>query len=395
MSLKVLHLVYQSFPNISGSSTRTKQIIQNQKFFGFTPIVISSPCQEPSDIRYRCSEEVLNEIPHYRTYIFDGLSVGGRSTLVEKMKKIVAFPYFVYKVFCTAKNEKPDVLHSHAMFYCSLAALIVGKVLNIPTVYEVRSIWYANSNSNQIGVFKRIAIYLEHYVIGKVDAVVAISDGIKSQFKNLRDDIYIVRNAIDSTDIDRKKIVLKNPVVKFGYVGSVIELEGLDFVIKAFSILQANGVECEFHIFGGGNKLDYLKKLAEELDSPVKFHGKFSFEHVSKCYEEIDCVINYRKNESVAHLVTPLKPLEAICFNKPVVCSDVNGYVEILGGYDNAIFVEPENLDLLVETLASIVSGSVDNLFNSLNNAKEFVVNNRTWNSNMYIYEKVYNHASN
>ena len=45
--MKVLHILYQSLPNISGSSIRSRDILNNQLKIGIKPIVITSPFQNP------------------------------------------------------------------------------------------------------------------------------------------------------------------------------------------------------------------------------------------------------------------------------------------------------------------------------------------------------------
>ena len=64
--MKIAHIVYQSLPNISGSSIRTRDLLMSQKEIGLSPFVISSPFQngvaEDSDI------DVINGIIHHRTY---------------------------------------------------------------------------------------------------------------------------------------------------------------------------------------------------------------------------------------------------------------------------------------------------------------------------------------
>ena len=45
--MKALHILYQSLPNISGSSIRSRDILNNQFKIGIEPIVITSPFQNP------------------------------------------------------------------------------------------------------------------------------------------------------------------------------------------------------------------------------------------------------------------------------------------------------------------------------------------------------------
>ena len=120
--MKILHVVYQSYPNISGSSTRTNHILNAQKSGGLEPIVISSPGQQPERSSRRVGIEYINSIKYYRTFIFEGLSVGGRSTALDKIKKVFSFPYFVYRLWKVCSIERPNVIHAHAMFYCKHSA---------------------------------------------------------------------------------------------------------------------------------------------------------------------------------------------------------------------------------------------------------------------------------
>ncbi|HAT8521727.1 TPA: glycosyltransferase [Vibrio vulnificus] len=387
---KVLHVVYQSYPNISGSSTRTNHILNAQKIDGIEPVVISSPGQQPEKLSSRVGVENINSIKYYRTYIFEGLSVGGSSTALDKVKKVLSFPYFVYKLWKVCSIEKPNVIHAHAMFYCAIAALIVGNIKGIPVVYEIRSLWYINPNSEQLSILKKIAIKLECIAIKRSDAVVAISDGIKSEFSKLRSDIYIVRNAVNAEDnsIDIASI---NGISKFAYIGSVIDLEGIDKVIKAFSLLRDTNPQLEFHVFGSGPKLEELKRLAKSLKSPTTFHGQVPPSEIRQCYQSMDCIINYRNDEPIAHLVTPLKPLEAILLNKPLICSEVGGYLEIIGGIEHAMFVPPNDIDALARAIVSISNPENEEIVSTqMSKAKAFVLSNRLWSTNVNIYKRIY-----
>ena len=64
--MKVLHILYQSLPNISGSSIRSRDILNNQLKIGIKPIVITSPFQNPKTSGK--SFEEIDGIKFYRTF---------------------------------------------------------------------------------------------------------------------------------------------------------------------------------------------------------------------------------------------------------------------------------------------------------------------------------------
>lgn len=64
--MKILHVLYQSIPNSAGSSIRSRDLINSQLKLGLTPIVITSPFQEPLNKNFE--REEIDGIIYYRTF---------------------------------------------------------------------------------------------------------------------------------------------------------------------------------------------------------------------------------------------------------------------------------------------------------------------------------------
>ena len=200
----------------------------------------------------------------------------------------------------------------------------------------------------------------------------------------------MIGNAVFEKEIvPIEEISPSESITSFGYIGSVIELEGLDFVIQAFSEINQLGIKFQLHIIGDGNALPALKQLATELNVPVFFHGRVPFSDIQKYYKLIDCVINYRRNEIIAHDVTPLKPLEGIAQGKLIICSDVGGMREILGEQNTAIFVPPNNPELLSRKIVQILRKEIDT-YSIKKNATRYILTNRVWEKNVKKYIELY-----
>ena len=138
--MKVLHILYQSLPNISGSSIRSRDILNNQLKIGIKPIVVTSPFQNPM-INGKSFEEI-DGIKYYRTFSNNNELVKENETsFFIKIKKFFRIISFSIKVYRIAKKEKIDVIHAHAMFFCAIAGKITSIILNKPLIYEVRSLW--------------------------------------------------------------------------------------------------------------------------------------------------------------------------------------------------------------------------------------------------------------
>lgn len=386
--MKVLHVLYQSLPNVSGSSTRSSNILKSQQGGGLDVVAITSPGQQPVLEKNRLGSELIGGVRYYRTYIFSKLSIGKKISLVSRIKKIIAFPYFIFAVSRIVLKERPDVIHCHAMFYCFFASYAVAKLLKIPIVYEVRSLWYANSNSALSSRKAKMAELLENVCLSNADAVVFISKGLDAELSCRARKSLIVRNAVLLPELT-PTVEKVNQYKRFLYVGSVIELEGLDYVVEAFASLNAKGYDVCFDVVGGGRELENLKQLAKEKNAPVVFHGVVEREAVNDFYSDADCVINYRRDELVAQKVTPLKPIEAMARGKLVLCSNVAGMLEIIGCDDNALVVEAESRDGLIAALERLIANSCD--FNGIaERGYKFVKENRSWNKNSFLYQELY-----
>jgi len=393
--LKILHLLHQSAPNISGSSTRTNLILKWASGHGIENIAITSPFQEPFSMVDATKTERMPGIgvKVYRSYIFNNLSVGTGSSLLVKIKKAATLPYFFIRTARIIKKEKPDILHAHATFLCAMPAIILGWVFNKPVVYELRSLWFENENFKASNFTRVIAAALEKFCLNNCERVITISDGLANYVAELpinkKRSITTIKNGIDDDSIVVNEPVFQEDAEqRFGYIGSVIELEGLHYVIQALKILNDKGISIDFHIYGDGSARKPLENLSNSLGVNVYFHGKFHPDEAQNIYNKLDTIINYRKSGEISDKVTPLKPLEALLYRKNLICSDVGGYREILDG-DHAVYVKPDSPALLAQTMLEVYLDKHKHK-DLVTKGFAFVTEKRLWSKNGEKYRELY-----
>lgn len=395
--LKVLHLLHQSAPNISGSSTRTNLILKWTSRRGIENIAITTPFQEPFSSLSATKSELF---PHigvkvYRTYIFNNLSVGTKSGLLTKLKKVITLPYFLIRTAVVIKKEKPDILHAHATFLCAIPAIILGRLFKKPVVYELRSLWFQNENFKASKITRRFAQALETYCLKNCQSIVTISSGLADYVASASGKSLLsattIKNAIDDDSITESKYAPQDNTKRkqqFGYIGSVIELEGIDYVMHALKILSDKNILIDFHVYGDGSARKSLEKLSTTLGVTVHFHGRFQPDEAPYIYSKLDTIVNYRKSGEISDTVTPLKPLEALLFKKTLICSNVGGYREILDG-DHAVYVEPDSPELLADALMQVHLNE-DRHLDLINSGYVFVTEKRLWSKNSEQYINLY-----
>ena len=121
------------------------------------------------------------------------------------------------------------------------------------------------------------------------------------------------------TPISRKDFV-------FGYVGTITEYEGLEFLIQTFQELYDDGFKHKLVIYGKGvNKQSVQDQINARSDiNTISYKGAIAPSEVYKAFSEIDVIINPRlTTRAKTNSVTPLKPLEAMAYEKLFIGSDV------------------------------------------------------------------------
>ncbi len=380
--MKVLHLLYQSIPDVSGSSIRSKNLIDAQHRIGLDIDVITSPFQK--GIQRDIDSELIDEVKYYRSYIDkNDFQIGKKKSLFKRFTKILTLFRFMKHVEKLCIKNEYDIIHCHAHFYMGFTGLYLKKKLGVKICYEVRSVWY-ECDDFKGGLLQRKFIHmLEQICISKSDRLFVISNGLKQYYKKPASIVY---NAVDLKKVNYIKPVKRDVV--FGYIGSILSLEGLTYVLHTLKEIQDSGFNNIFKIYGYGNYENQLKDLSEELElKNVEFLGLIKNDEIYKAYSEIDVIVNYRNDEFITRTVTPLKPIEAMAYKKIVISSDVAGIQEITDGH--GVVVDSNNSKKLFHVMKDIIL-NYENYKDDVIKNYNYVKSNRTWESNAKLYRDEY-----
>ena len=394
--MKILHILYQSIPNSSGSSIRSRDLINSQIKLGLTPIIITSPFQPPINANSKIEE--IDGVMYYRTYgNSKDLNISEKqSSFLIQLKKMLLLFQFIINVYRIAKIEKVDVIHAHAMFFCAFVAKFTSLKLNIPFVYEVRSLWeerYKNSLFFNKIIFSLVT-FLETISMRFSDSLVVINDNLRNtlseRFLLQKKKMFVVKNAVNISRVKQIKID-RNSLV-FGYVGTISPIEGLDLLINAFNNLYSKSFSNKLIIYGDGIAYSNLKNLSKN-NPLIQFKGKFNQSQIAEVYSTIDVVINPRINNYLTNSVTPLKPLEAMAYKKLVLASDVGGMKELIKHNKTGYIFKSDSIKSIEKIVCDVVNANNHN--HIIEAAYEDIIENRNWDKNATIYLDIYNQVIN
>ena len=396
--MKILHVLDHSLPLHSGYTFRSENILKCQQQIGMDVVVVTSPKHEESWKRESPAKEEINGITYYRTGALAGASFPFISewNLIKKLQK---------RIVAVCKEEKPDVIHAHSPVLNAFAALGAAKKLKLPVVYEIRAFWedaaVDHGTYREWGAKYRIVRFLETLACKKVSKILTICEGLRRDLVKRGinpEKIGMIPNAINpenfvpvSVSTEERQLYQLDGKFVIGFMGSFYHYEGLDLLLDAASALRTIIPNLKILLVGGGEMETSLKEqvVANQLEDVVVFTGRLPHDQMPLMYSMLDVLVLPRKPMRLTELVTPLKPLEAMCMQKLVVASDVGGHKELVRHNETGILFQAGNSDSLAEAVSAIYLRS-DTWRSIPQTALLWVKKERNWKGNGTRYARIY-----
>ncbi len=348
------------------------------------------------------SEEEVDGLVFHRT----APSPLGRVPLIGQIEVIRSL---VPRIESLVKRERVDLIHAHSPCLNGLAAVRVGRKLEIPVVYEVRAFWedaaVDQGTAREGGMRYRMTRALETRVFRTADQVTCICEGLRAEIVARGIDtekVTVIPNAVDidafpilhGPDLElERRYDLKGKKV-LGFIGSFYAYEGLDILIAAMPKILAANPDVRLLLVGGGPEDARLRAMANELgvSHVVIFTGRVPHGEVPRLSSLVDLFVFPRRAMRLTELVTPLKPMEAMAQGKLVAASDVGGHRELIEHGRTGFLFRHDNVSDLCRCVAQVFSTVADHT-QMVAAAREFVETGRNWRSSVKRYETVYKNA--
>ncbi|WP_202412798.1 TIGR04063 family PEP-CTERM/XrtA system glycosyltransferase [Duganella lactea] len=394
--MRILHILDHSAPLHSGYTFRTLAILGQQRRMGWQTIQLTSAKQGPS-----AAEQDIDGWHFFRTP--PDPRWWARLPVLRQISVIAGLARRLHQV---AQTARPHVLHAHSPSLNAIAALRVGRALDIPVVYEIRAFWEDaaadHGTSPSGGLRYRLSRALETYVLRRVDAVTTICEGLRSDIIArgiAAPHVTVIPNAVDSgrfrsapppNRVLARRLGLQNNVV-LGFIGSFYAYEGLALLLQAMPRMLATAPTLQLLLVGGGPQEPELLALADRLGlrDRVSFAGRAPHDQIGEFYSLIDILVYPRLPMRLTELVTPLKPLEAMAQGRLVVASDVGGHREMIEHGRTGMLFAAGKADALAGQVLHLVRHP--ELWPALRQqARAYVEQERSWSGSVARYGEIY-----
>jgi|APSaa5957512535_1039671.scaffolds.fasta_scaffold22056_3 glycosyltransferase involved in cell wall biosynthesis len=240
----------------------------------------------------------------------------------------------------------------------------------IPKKYKNRSIitvhdlcyWeLKESYSFKVRFYHQLLLNLN---LSKARKVITVSKASLEKIKNIfgqetYDKSVVIYNTFQfhkSEDLNTFENT-KNMTKTLLYTGGFEQRKNIDML---FSVLKDLKSEIDLKLIFTGNfkRSERLKKMIHEneLQNIVFLTGMVSAEELNKFYKECDSVINISLCEGFGR-----SNLEAVMHDKPLVCSDIKVFHELVGDY--AIYCNPFDKNSIKKAIKKSFNQNNDRMF--------------------------------
>ena len=226
-----------------------------------------------------------------------------------------------YVINLLLQVRKYDVIHVFSASYFSFVlaptpAILIGKMYKRKVLLN----YHSGEAEDHLRRWRRTAIP----TIRLTDMVVVPSHYLVRVFDQFGLKAQAIYNVIDTTKFRFRERVPLRPV--FLCNRNLETHYGVDRVLRAFSLIQANFSTATLNIVGDGSQRRSLEALAKELNlQNSTFAGQIDPGVIADSYDAADIYLNGSEIDN-----QPLSLLEAFACGLPIVTTDAGGIPDIV-----------------------------------------------------------------
>ena len=255
---------------------------------------------------------------------------------VPKLKKVIT-------------SFKPDILHAHYASSYGLLGALSGFHPFIISVWGTDVYEFPKKSFLHRFLFKRN--------LNKADCILSTSHSMAEETAKYTDSkIEITPFGIDLDVFKPQKVksVFNEGDIVVGTIKTLEPVYGIKYLIEAFAMVSKKHSELSLKllIVGGGSQEAALKQLCQisGIEDKVKFTGLVKYSEVPMYQNMLDVYVALSDSESFG-----VAALEASACCKPVVVSNVSGFVEIVENGVTGMIVTKKNSMVAASAIEKLV----------------------------------------
>lgn len=289
-----------------------------------------------------------------------------RNKIIPMTRQITPFKDIVslWRLYRLFKNEKPEIVHSHtpkAGLLAMLAAKFAGVKIRIHTIAGLRFMTATGTKRRILVFMEKLTAKAAHHVWPNSYSLLAYikknklvkESKLEVMGHGSSNGVNLNRysaSALKPEILDEiKKQVSYDPQYKYLLnMGRIVRDKGIDEVLKVFSKVQEKDPTLKLIVLGAFE--DDLDPISEEARNilqthPAVIHIDWS-DHVEYFMHIAHLLVHASYREGFPNTL-----LQAGAMNCPIVCTEIEGSVDIVTHKETGLIFKPGNAEDLHEKL--------------------------------------------
>lgn len=298
--------------------------------------------------------------------------------------KFIKLDDFILKIL----NETFDHTATHKLYFYinrEVNKFLIDEAFDIVITHYVPGIYAVPIGTKSILYLHGVPSenQVQNYIgILTADKLIAVSESVKNGWEKLIDKkitIKVIHNGIETKIFKPNKKIKED--IDLLYIGRLIEIKGIQYLIEAVNILKLKNKKNLKVIIGGRGPFELeLKKLIQnyKLENDIKLIGYIPEASLLNYYQRAKiCIFPSYQKEGV---LTTL--LESASTAKSIITSKCCGMLDFIKDGKNGLFFEPENSKDLAKKIEYLM---LNNEYRTQlgKEARKNILKNWTWNNSI------------
>ena len=285
-------------------------------------------------------EELHEGIPTYRV-MYRPAAVARMSYLIYAWSILRAFQRIVSEGF------RPDIIHVH-VYDAGGPAVLIGKLYGIPVVVSEQ---FSSFPRRLLG---RLDVCKAWFAFRWADRVLPVSYALQGAIEGygIRGRFQVMPNVVDTNLFSPPRVHNHNDPKRILYVGQLVPVKGLPFLLRAVSRLSRSRDDWRLDIVGDGVARKEYEHLAADLKlgDKVTFHGLKTKREVAWFMRQTDLFVLPSVYETFS-----VPAIEALATGIPVLATRCGGPEEFVIK-DVGLLVPPGDAEALCKGLDDMLN---------------------------------------
>jgi glycosyltransferase involved in cell wall biosynthesis len=325
---------------------------------------------------YRIQRRVINE--------------KGKITYLAKL-----LLFFVRSFFFLAwkqLRDPYDLIHVHSVPDFEVFAALVPKLMGAKVILDIHDLvpefYLTKFRTTPDSLIFKLLVGVERMSASFADHVIAANHiWLKRLYERSvrREDCTVILNFPDTDIFHLRGRTRTDSKFIMVYPGTMTHHQGVDIAVRAFALIADQCPEAEFHLYGGGDQVDYLRTLIAELklQERVFLKGGRKLQEIAVIMENSDLGVVPKRNDGFGNEAFSTKIFEFMVEDVPVIVSStaIDRYY-----FNDCVvkFFEGNNEKKLTEAMLQLIRHP-EQRQELVRNAREFI-KDYTWEKNKGIY---------